>query len=344
MLPWISVIADIFVAVGTLVLAYMAYKSINASRRAKALEIHTSDLKNLAKSWRDQLPGIPAPYYPVLSSPAPEKYQIEEKPLFLDIQNHTPPEWDILKTWKEFKEQLHEYAEKRYGLFKNVLDMSLERTGLDYDPCLSENKDAISEDFPRTVYEQLVVWAKDREKKYSPLEYYVDEKRGLVRLERLAGFFLFKVNNKELRDKTKGIYTDMMNDLGQFHEKIEEILEIEKKLEKYYKELENMLNDFTHIPVVHGTCKFIKWSVPYLFEMSKSSKLVKNKSKILYKLSTIFFLCAIATFVIWIYVQFFSSEITAFSIALLGIILAFILTSIGTLLVKIGRIQEKIER
>lgn len=89
----------------------------------------------------------------------------------------------------------------------------------------------------------------------------------------------------------------------------------------------------------------MKWSVQYPLWISNASKLIEDKSKIdWYKLSTIFYLCAIATFVIWIYIQFFSSEIAAFSIALLGIILAFILTSLGTLLLKIGGIQGKIER
>jgi len=64
----------------------------------------------------------------------------------------------------------------------------------------------------------------------------------------------------------------------------------------------------------------------------------------LYNLSIIFYLCAIFTFIIWIYIQFFFSEITAFSLALLGIILTFVLTSMGTLLLKIGKIQGKIEK
>ncbi len=79
------------------------------------------------------------------------------------------------------------------------------------------------------------------------------------------------------------------------------------------------------------------------FQNSPHINAVKKSKINLYSLSITFYLCAIATFVVWIYVQFFSSEITAFSLALLGIILAFILTSIGTLLLKIGRIQGIIE-
>ena len=335
--PWVPVIVNISVAVGTLILAYMAYKSINESRRAKALEIHTSDLKNLAKSWRTQLPHTPAQYKPVLSPSTPEKYHIEEHPLFSDIQNHTPPKWDILRTWEDFKKQLHEYAEKRYELFKSILDEALKRTKLNYN-LGSKEKEGIFEGFPVTIYEQLVSWAKEGKRCYDVKERLSNGGSEGKYEARFGGTVIFKVSELDRYNDIKKIYEDMMNNLDplldQFREKIEKMSKINENLEKYHKELTNMLDDFIFIPVLQGTCKFMN-----------TSKLIKDKSKIdLYKLSTIFYLCAIAIFVIWIYIQFFSSEITAFSIALLGIILAFILTSIGMLLLKIGGIQGKIER
>ena len=56
------------------------------------------------------------------------------------------------------------------------------------------------------------------------------------------------------------------------------------------------------------------------------------------------YLCAVATFILWVYSVYLSSEITPLSIALLVMVIAFALSSIGTLLMKVGRIQEKLER
>jgi DNA repair exonuclease SbcCD ATPase subunit len=310
--PWIFVITNISVAVGTLILAYMAYKSINESRRAKEIEIRTSDLKNLAKSWKAQLPHILAQYNPVLSPPKPEKHPIEEHPLFSDIQNYTPPKWDIHRTWEEFKKQLHEYAEKRYELFKSILDEALKRTKLNYN-LGSKEKEGIFEGFPVTIYEQLVSWAKEGKRYYDVKERLSNGGSEGKYEARFGGTVIFKVSELDRYNDIKKIYEDMMNNLDplldQFREKIEKISKINENLEKYHKDLTIMLDNFIFIPVLQRTCKFMN-----------TSKLINDKSKIyLYKLSTIFYLCAIATFVIWIYIQFFSSEIAAFSIALLGI-------------------------
>ncbi|MGB2728564.1 MAG: hypothetical protein WBD09_08835 [Halobacteriota archaeon] len=81
-----------------------------------------------------------------------------------------------------------------------------------------------------------------------------------------------------------------------------------------------------------------------LEKVNKKDCEVKNNTKNLYELSIAFYLCGIGAFMIWIYIQFFSSEMTAFSIALLGIISAFILISIGMLLIRVERIQGKIKK
>ena len=342
MLFWIPVIVNFFVAVGTLTLAYMAYKSLYESRKVRACEIHTNELKDLIKSWKNLLPSVSLPVNPVMSPPEPEKYQFEEHLLFPDIQNHTPPKWNILGTWEEFKKQLHKYKEKRYELFKAILDMSLERTGFDYDPSLSlyEKKKGISKFFPQTIYVQLVSWAIDKEKRYNNLQYgerWMDEdKTYIVQIEKVGSLFKVSKSEKELIDKTKKIYNDIIDNPNkileqeQFHEKVDYILGLKESLEDMRGRLAQMLDKLLSIPVYYQICEHIKRA---LHPSSQGKNFLS-----LHRLSTVFYLCAIAAFVIWIYTQFFFSEITAFSVALLGILLAFILTSIGTLLVKVGRI------
>jgi hypothetical protein len=244
------------------IFAIMTNKSIKESRRAKALEIHTTVLQNFAKSWLDQLPNIPLQYEPVRSPPKPEMYEFEKNPLLvLDMKNHTPSEWEILEKWEKFKRLFHEYDKKRYELFEHVRNMSLERTGLNYEPQLDTN--TIAEFFPWSIYEQHVYWAKNKEKKYS-LGFFTKEKDGeyMVRLESITASYLFKVNNNEIKEKTCEIYETMMNDFGLFSKEIERILRIAEDLEGYRKELENMLKNFMFIPLLSGTCQFIKWAVP----------------------------------------------------------------------------------
>lgn len=265
---WLAMITlGLVVATFTLaiVTVIMTNKSINASIRIKALESHTDKLKKLATSWMEQLPSIPAPDTPVISLPQPQKYDFEENRLFLDIKNHTPQDLDILGTWKKFKNLLHEYDKKRYELFKDICNMSVERTGLEYDPNLSLKTNGISEFFVRFIYGQLVTWVQKQEMKYDSYTYFPKNKWGgiVVRLEEIGGFYLFKVSNQELAKKTWGIYEEMMkmNDFDPCSEKIKEILVIEKDLKQYFQDLNSMLNDFSSIPILPGTCKFIKWSV-----------------------------------------------------------------------------------
>ena len=343
MLSWISVIVNILVASGTLTLAYMAHKSLNESRRVRACEIHTSELKDLIESWRNRLPSVSLPVNPVISPPEPEKYQFEEHRLFPDIQNHTPPEWDILGTWEEFKKKMLKYKEKRYEFFKDILDMSLERTGFNYDPSLSlyESKKGISKFFPQTIYEQLVSWAIGKEKRYNNLQYaerwIEDDKTYIVLIEGVASLFKVSESEKELIDKTKKFHNDIIDnpdkflEQEQFHEKVDDIVGLKESLEDMRERLAQMLDKLISTPVYYQICEHIKRA---LHPPSRGKKILS-----LYDLSIVFYLCAIAAFIIWIYTQFFFSEATTFSVALLSIILAFILTFSGTLLVKIGKIQ-----
>ena len=264
MLSWISVIVNSLVALGTLILAYMAYKSINESRRAKLSEIHTSELKNLIKSWKDQLPSVPAPDNPIMSHPNPIKHQIEEHRLFPDIQNHTSSDLDVIKTWEEFKKQLDGYAEKRYELFKAIRDISLKKTKLDYDPDLSEKKDGISKYFSRTIYEQLVLWAISKEKKYNnTLQHKINESGGeyIVHLVRWSGSPLFKVSKKELIDETIKVYNDLKDNpdklLELFREKVDSILRLKESLEDMHGRLAQMLDKLLSIPVYYQICEHI---------------------------------------------------------------------------------------
>ncbi|MCK4733554.1 MAG: hypothetical protein KAT65_13965 [Methanophagales archaeon] len=255
----------------TFALGFITYfvtsKSIKESRIVKIKELHTYEIRKFAESWMRNLTEIKigTPDTPVTSPPQPQKYDFEENRLFLDIKNHTPPDLDIIGTWKKFKKLLHEYDKKRYELFKDICNMSVERTGLEYDPNLSLKTNGISEFFVRSIYDQLVTWVQKQEMKYDSYTYFPKSKWGgiVVRLEEIGGSYLFKVSNHELAKKTWGIYEEMMkmNDFDQCSEKIKEILVIEKDLKQYFQDLNSMLNDFSSIPILPGTCKFIKWSV-----------------------------------------------------------------------------------
>jgi hypothetical protein len=246
---------------------FVTSKSIKESRIVKAKELHTYEIRKFAESWMRNLTEIKigTPDTPDTSPPQPQKYDFEEKRLFLDIKNHTPQDLDILGTWKKFKKLLHEYDKKRYELFKDICKMSVERTGLEYDPNLSLKTNGISEFFVRSIYGQLVTWVQKQEMKYDSYTYFPKNEGGgiVVGHEELIGFSLFKVSNPELAKKTWGIYEEMMkmNDFDQCSEKIKEILVIEKDLKQYFQDLNSMLNDFSSIPILPGTCKFIKWSV-----------------------------------------------------------------------------------
>ena len=250
-----------------IITCFVTSKSIKESRIVKTKELHTYEIRKFAESWMRNLTEIKieTPDNTVISTPQPQVYDFEQNLYFLDIKNHTPPDLNILRTWEKFRKLLHEYDKKRYELFKDICKMSVERTGLEYDPNLSLTTNGISEFFVRSIYGQLVTWVQKQEMKYDSYTYFPKNKGGgiVVGHEEIIGSSLFKVSNPELAKKTWGIYEEMMkmNDFDQCSEKIKEILVIEKDLKQYFQDLNSMLNDFSSIPILPGTCKFIKWSV-----------------------------------------------------------------------------------
>lgn len=81
-----------------------------------------------------------------------------------------------------------------------------------------------------------------------------------------------------------------------------------------------------------------------LREVERNTDLNPIKGINWYFISIIWFIATVGIFFIWFYFQFFCSEINVGTLALLCVLLAFLLTTIATILLKVGKLQGIVER
>ena len=141
-------------------------------------------------------------------------------------------------------------------MYEKIKEDAIKKTNLEYDPNLNREH-TISQHFVRYIYEQSVLWIRDRQlsydKKFS--DYEIEEN-----VLRFGACGLVK-GSKEV-EKAKEIFERMMFDreyLEKYKQKINEIIECEKKVEEIYRKLKEMIEKLMKYSLLPGTkCEILR--------------------------------------------------------------------------------------
>ena len=278
----ILALAAVLTAVFAAITAYLNYES--RPQLTKAMELHTSDHRELAKSFEFEILNL----HPLVVSVdayedliqfangtwKPTHLAQEDQVLFTDIRNHDST--GILDKWKAWKAKESEYVTARSSVF-NVIAAKLSAQLSSYTLCLN---DTSLETAPRQltryavglVYGNLVSKAfKQRLDYYAPL---LATNGGVQTLPDRAHYFVRDPSTLTL------LYTDVQNSqtlqidgdsiIETAHkvdtlrwvteEDLRKIIAIRQQLESLKEELFRLLCDFERVPLLPGKCKFIEAS------------------------------------------------------------------------------------
>ena len=238
---------------------YYKYKSVKAPTLLEARKGHTKELKEFLKEWHDKLPLHKNATDPEINEHLNDFPKIEENWEYEDlIQYHLPKECKTLpKEWERYKKSIREYEKLKHQLYEKIKEDAIKKTNLEYDPNLNREH-TISQHFVRYIYEQSVSWIRDRQlsydKKFS--DYEIEEN-----VLQFGAYGLAKGSKEEV-EKAKEIFERMMFDreyLEKYKQKINEIIEYERKLEEIYRKLEEMIEKLMKYSLLPGTkCEILR--------------------------------------------------------------------------------------
>lgn len=259
----ISTIVQIAVAFGTIYLARMAYRQMQASN----VKIHTSNLKDMVRLWQQQsLPETP----PAEETGNPNRFYalnpsfiIENHSLFEDIFHHFP---SLKNAWNDFKTLSTNYSSERQALFGEIEEHIKQKLKVSNFNFESE----IKEGFPVSVYMESIIIAKN---KISEYDYFTEKVAvdgvGGIRVEKIRLIYRYRGNTyghnladidpREI-EEVKGIHKELIKECKeQYIDKIKEIIEMESKTRDSYNKLKSTLDKITFRTVFPKMdCMYVK--------------------------------------------------------------------------------------
>ena len=251
--PW-----DILIGGAALVLTIIGiYYSVKAPTLLEARKEHTKELKEFLKEWHDKLPLHKNAIEPEINEHLNDFPKIEENWEYEDlIQYHLPKECKTLpKEWERYKKSIREYEKLKHLLYEKIKEDAIKKTNLEYDPNLNREH-TISQHFVRYIYEQSVSWIRDKQLYKKSGDYEIE---GNVLWFGACGL---AKGSKEEVEKAKEIFERMMFDreyLEKYKQKINEIIEYERKLEEIYRKLEEMIEKLMKYSLLPGTkCEILR--------------------------------------------------------------------------------------
>ncbi|VVB92442.1 Uncharacterised protein [uncultured archaeon] len=121
-------IREWLLAIGTLILALVAYLQVRASYRQisesrfqRKIETHNEDLRKLFQQWHDHVPRIPneSEFYDLHFLLLPMFF--EQEALFSDLEKHLPAKYEnLMQKWSNFRELIKRYCQLRQEIFDKI--------------------------------------------------------------------------------------------------------------------------------------------------------------------------------------------------------------------------------
>jgi hypothetical protein len=269
---WLNSLIQLAVAVGTLILACMAYKQIKENRLIENVKIHSNDLKEFLRQWKEKYllkippaesdykcynPAVVLDEPPTFDEPTKFSFTIKENLLYEDIRNHLPSEYNKLnERWSEYKELIRSYDEKRKNLLENIKN-DLDRTKKTTFPAVSIYARAVSLGLKgilcrASIYDYSVEKRIDYILKYGTHEkYWV--------YDTVSTTMVPDDERESEIAKLRADHENISKDYNiKYKEEIKEILTIERNLIERREEISIMLEDIILIPNLPKECKYIK--------------------------------------------------------------------------------------
>lgn len=255
-------------AIGTISVAYMAYKQMNENNK----RTHTIDLISFANKLIDILPDIERSesvnyshdkffddFNDFISSidkrDVPPLFSIENEPLFDDILFHFS---DIKNLWSRFK-AIKDYDNMRKTLIDDIGEIVKNKkisSGTVFD---------LFGGFQLSVYVEIVYMIKGEKSGYDydivGLEGKtpVDKKFALSYSNRTHGFHMVNIEYDKIED-IKNMHKSIIAECKKLYkDDIEKIINMEKKLISIRNELIYALEDIVHYPIAPNmNCKYVE--------------------------------------------------------------------------------------
>jgi len=258
-------------ALGALLTAYLNYRSRPILMRS--VERHSDDLRSIAFKWAEQLPRAEAPQElsklgvdQAVVQPRPVHIAVEDEFLFEDLGNHVPKGILLVDHWREYKDRLRRYYEKRYALLSDMTEEISNRTGLRIDP---QFRHGLSTYTIRAVYNNFFAELTDQSRRWKE---YIAKSDVTGQDDRAAltteGEGLAAGNRSAMgaaRDILLSMVSNIRGTIGQqkyfdWKTHAEKLLSEKQALDSDANRLLHEIRDFGSVPIVPGKCRYIKWA------------------------------------------------------------------------------------
>jgi hypothetical protein len=242
--PFISTLANLLVAIGTIFLAVMAYKQIKEGRIVENVKNHSNDLKELLRQWNKSLPEITSSESVGnnFTFESAYLYSVENHPLYNDIKNHLPDGYkELFNKWNDFKEQISVYNDKKQKIFNNFTDYFDKESNTNFES--------------GSIYARAVGLIKEESSLHITWDYYnmgEELRYGRMQVYYTLGWGDMK-RIEENHTKISRQYST------KYDKEIRDVIEINRQLEKDRREISKNINDLTFYPSFPNMkCKHIK--------------------------------------------------------------------------------------
>lgn len=256
-------------AIGTLILALVAYlqvrasyKQISESRLQRKIEKHNEDLRELFQKWHDSVSRNIIPdeskFYNINYLLSPMSF--EQEALFSDLEKHLPAKYeDLMKKWGHCRELIKKYCQLREEIFNKIDALILSDMQKD---------ELISKFPPESIFFKAIALLTGKE--YCN---YKTEENANAFLETTRYGLSYKDSDGfgfQLTPQNIGFSKEEINKIKIHHENMSEIfktdyetninnlINVRNELEEMFKELKDNLIKLTKYPDYNNmTCEYI---------------------------------------------------------------------------------------
>lgn len=256
-----------FVAIGTISLAFAAYKQISESRLQNRVAEHQKDLKQIFRDWNEELYNISQYKIPYLIDKP--KYNIQENELFKDLKNHIPslPEFrNFEKIWQECETKTTEIYQRQSEIINKIkTDVKITNfIGEFWNIDDNERRLRIKQDISKSVYLHAgcIVAGKNCEKNYSKKVRYSTDLLDLYYSHPSLKNEILLAENKGYKgfEPQKDHIKICEKVASEYKDDIKKNIDIEIELVELIKKMKSMLKMLIPYPeyAKMGSCKYTK--------------------------------------------------------------------------------------
>lgn len=262
-------IASGVAAVGTLVTAYLMYRSRPLAMRT--LEKHSEELRGVLKSWEDEFDQYCVDAEWQAGLVAIDHFGIEANPLFDDLANHMPTSITLIEDFKRLKDDLLCHFEELNDIWQMIQKDAESQTRLRY--CFDQWEDKsgietnyVNHQFVQMIYDESLRLASGGASKNPGSDKKIvgiDSKFSLI----VNGLRVACTSSQTGADLAYQVLVLTLDNLSkdatresEYVSRLEKSVDKAEELNQRRRAMLKTVEELQLVAIFPGKCKFIRWS------------------------------------------------------------------------------------